>query len=149
MGSNNNQDQSKPRILLFADWFEPGYKAGGPIRSCLHFVQQMQGKYSIYVFTTDRDLHETQPYQNLVIDQWIAFGQDTKIFYCSPARLSWKFILQQIRFVAPDYIYLNSMYSRYFTIYPLMMRGMGLIQQKLVLSPRGMLKESALQFKKI
>jgi glycosyltransferase involved in cell wall biosynthesis len=40
------------------------------------------------------------------------------------------------------------MYSRYFAVYPLMMRRMGLISQKIILAPRGMLKASALQFRK-
>lgn len=140
--------EAKPRILLFADWFVPGYKAGGPIRSCLHFAQQMQDKYSICVFTSDRDLNETQPYQNIEANEWVELDKDIRVFYCSPQQLSWKFILQQIKTVQPEFIYLNSMYSRYFTIYPLMMRGMGSIRQKIILSPRGMLKQSALQFRK-
>lgn len=134
--------------MLFADWFEPGYKAGGPIRSCLHFVQQMKEKYECFVFTTDRDLHDTEPYKNVEADKWIEFAPGINIFYSSPAFLSWKNILKQVRQLDPRFIYLNSMYSKYFAVYPLMMRRLGLIDKKIVLSPRGMLKESALQFRK-
>jgi glycosyltransferase involved in cell wall biosynthesis len=137
----------KKSIFLFTDWFEPGYKAGGPIRSCVHFVHQMRSAYNIYVFTTDRDLNDTAPYNNIDIDKWIDHGQNVKVFYCSPERLTWKNINGQIKSIRPDFIYLNSMFSRYFTIYPLLMRRLHFMNSKIVLAPRGMLKDSALQFK--
>ena len=134
-------------ILLFTDWFEPGYKAGGPIRSCVHFVHQMKGRYSIYVFTTDRDLNDKEPYAGVASDSWIEYDKGVKVFYCSPSQLSWGTIRKQINEIRPDFIYLNSMFSRYFTIYPLLMRRLRLMNSKMVLAPRGMLKDSALQFK--
>lgn len=139
--------ENKKSILLFADWFEPGYKAGGPIRSCVHFVHQMKEAYNLYVFTTDRDLNETSPYPAIETDTWIAYDKGIKVFYCSPLQLSWNHIRAQVKKINPDFIYLNSMYSRYFTIYPLLMQRLGLINSKIVLAPRGMLKESAVQFK--
>jgi glycosyltransferase involved in cell wall biosynthesis len=134
-------------ILVFADWFEPGYKAGGPIRSCVHFVHQMKEEYNIYVLTTDRDLNETAPYPNIKADKWIPYEKGIQVFYCSPQLLTWGHIRDQIKAINPGFIYLNSMYSRYFTIYPLLMRRLGIINSKIVLAPRGMLKESAVQFK--
>jgi glycosyltransferase involved in cell wall biosynthesis len=138
----------KKKILVLIDWFHPGYKAGGPIRSSLHFVQQMKDEYDVAVLTTDRDLHARTPYENVTAGQWVSFSPGIEIFYCSPQDLSWKFILRQIKMVKPDFIYLNSMYSKYFTVYPLLMLRLGLVRQKIVLSPRGMLKASALQFSK-
>jgi glycosyltransferase involved in cell wall biosynthesis len=138
---------NKQCILLFADWFEPGYKAGGPIRSCVHFVHQMKERYLIYVFTTDRDLNDTTPYAGIVADSWQEYHNEVKILYCSPTRLTWQYIRSQINDIKPDFIYLNSMFSRYFTIYPLLMARFGNINSKIVLAPRGMLRESAVQFK--
>lgn len=108
----------------------------------------MKDRYQIAVFTTDRDLQSATPYDNVVTGKWTSFAEGVNVFYCPPDRLTWKFILQQIKALNPDYIYLNSMYSRHFTIYPLMMRRLGLIKQRIILSPRGMLKSSALQFRK-
>jgi glycosyltransferase involved in cell wall biosynthesis len=142
----NNKEKGQS-ILLFADWFEPGYKAGGPIRSCVHFVHQMKHRYTIYVLTTDRDLNDSAPYNNIEADKWVDYDKGVKVFYCSPQQLSWGHVQKQIRNIAPDFIYLNSMYSRYFTIYPLLMQKMHLINSKIILAPRGMLKESAVQFK--
>ena len=137
----------KKKIIVFADWFEPGYKAGGPIRSCVHFVHQMKDRYSIYVITTDRDLNDTVPYPAVEADKWVEYINGVKILYCSPAQLTWGNIRKQVKDISPDFIYLNSMYSRFFTIYPLLMRRLGAFKSKIVLAPRGMLKDSALQFK--
>jgi glycosyltransferase involved in cell wall biosynthesis len=137
----------KKTILLFADWFEPGYKAGGPIRSCVHFVHQMKDQYSIYVITTDRDLNDTVPYSKVESDKWVEYDKGVKVFYCSPEYISWAHIKEQVKAIQPDFIYLNSMYSRYFSIYPLLMKKFGIINSKIVLAPRGMLKDSAVQFK--
>lgn len=108
----------------------------------------MKGNYSLYVFTSDRDLGADQPYPNTQPDNWNTADGSVKIFYCSPGNLNWKFIKQQIRSVQPDFIYLNSMFSRFFTLYPLLQYRMGAFNSKLVLAPRGMLRPSALEFKK-
>ena len=134
-------------ILLFADWYEPGFKAGGPIRSCVNFVHQMKGAYRIFVFTRDRDLNETKPYPSVMPDSWIDLQDNVKLYYSSPEKLTWKNIRKQLYDIRPDFVYLNSMYSRFFTIYPLLMKALGGIGGKLILSPRGMLKQSALEFK--
>ena len=31
------------------DWFDPAFKAGGPIRSCVNFVAQLHNEFDIYV----------------------------------------------------------------------------------------------------
>ena len=134
-------------ILLFTDWYEPGFKAGGPIRSCSNFVHQMRDGYKICIFTTDRDLNETTPYPSVVADTWLDIQDNVRIFYSSPVNLTWKNIRRMVTDINPGFVYLNSMFSRYFTIYPLLMKKMGVIDGKLILSPRGMLKQSALDFK--
>ena len=102
-----NNNQKRRSILLFTDWFEPGFKAGGPIRSCVHFVQQMKEAYNIYVFTTDRDLNETSAYPNIETDTWLEYDQQIKVFYCSPQLLTWGHIRDQIKKVGPDFIFIR------------------------------------------
>ncbi|MFT3949701.1 MAG: glycosyltransferase [Agriterribacter sp.] len=139
-------NKQNKKILIFADWYEPGYKAGGPIRSCVNFAYYMQDEFDIYVYTRDRDLGDLHNYINIETNKWLLIN-NKHIFYASPEYLNWKQILSIIKDVEPDYLYLNNMFSRYFTIYPLMMKRRRLINSKLILAPRGMLKKSALQFK--
>lgn len=135
----------KKRILVFIDWFDPGYKAGGPIRSAVNFVKHMQHDYDVYVFTTDRDLGSAQAYADILVDTWLNYDEAAKVFYASPGKLQYNFIKQVLQQIQPHYVYLNSMYSRFFTIYPLLIGG----KHQTVLAPRGMLKDSAIQFKPI
>lgn len=139
----------KNRIMLFCDWYEPGFKAGGPIRSCVNFVQQMNAEFELYVFTSDRDFGQTEPYPGIQLNNWNQSRENVKIYYCSPAKLNWEHIGQQIKSVKPNFIYLNSMYSRFFTLYPLLrQKFLGGSGCKLILAPRGMLKQSAIDYKK-
>jgi glycosyltransferase involved in cell wall biosynthesis len=138
---------NKKKILLFADWYEPGFKAGGPIRSCVNFVQNMQEEYSVYVFTTDRDLGAGQPYANIEADKWKVLSGSVYIYYASPPKLTYNNVRKQIVSINADFIYLNSMFSKYFTIYPLLINRFNKIKSRIILSPRGMLRESAIQFK--
>lgn len=143
-----NTELTTKKILLFCDWYEPGFKAGGPIRSCVNFANQMKEDYQVFVFTTDRDLGSTEPYPSVTTDSWYDLNENIKINYCSPEKLSWKYIRQQVKEIDPDFIYLNSMYSRFFTIYPLLQYSLGERKCKLILAPRGMLRNTALHYKK-
>lgn len=135
----------KKKILVFSDWFEPGNKGGGIIRSCVNFARLMKDKYEVYVFTRDRDLNDDAAYPNITSDRWIEFDKDIKIYYCSPGGQNWKNIRQQVKSIDAEFIYLNSMFSLYYSIYPLLMARNS--KSTLVLAPRGMLRVSALKFK--
>jgi glycosyltransferase involved in cell wall biosynthesis len=134
------------RLLMFTDWYSPGFKAGGPIRSCVNFAHYMKDSVELYIFTGDRDLGDKSAYHDIQRNTWIELD-GIHIYYASPRNLDWKNILRTIRGILPDFIYLNSMFSRYFSIYPVLMKRSGLIKYPIVISPRGMLRESALQFK--
>src|ERR1700742_820906 len=95
------------KIFLFADWYEPGYKAGGPIRSCVNFTQHLKLDHEIYVFTSDRDLGSEAPYEGLEADTWLQPEASVHLFYASPSHRGPAAIREQIERVAPDFIYLN------------------------------------------
>lgn len=137
----------KSSILIFIDWYEPGFKGGGPIRSIVNFARHMSNTFEIFIFTSDRDLGDSKPYEDVQTDKWITKDYAT-VFYASPTSLNWKKILSEIRLVNPDFIYLNGIYSLYYAIYPLLMKRVGKIKAKLIIAPRGMLQQGALQFKK-
>jgi glycosyltransferase involved in cell wall biosynthesis len=138
--------KTNPTILLFTDWYEPGFKGGGPIRSAVNFSRGMCSDYDIYIFTADRDLGDTRPYVGIEADKWVR-REDIHIFYASPQWLGWRNIKNLISTIAPDFIYLNSMYSRHYTIYPLLLYRLGKISSRVVLAPRGMLREGAIRYK--
>lgn len=139
----------RKKILVFIDWFYPGYKAGGPIQSCVNFAYAMQHEYEVYVFTSDTDHGETVPYDGIEKDNWMYFGDtDVKIWYAQKKHLSTQLIYNVINEISPDFIYLNSMYSFRFVLYPLWLKYLNKLDGKVILCPRGALYDSALAVKK-
>lgn len=130
------------------DWFEPGFRAGGPIRSCVNIAKSLKNDVDVFVFTSDRDIDMSMPYPGIVTDSWIQIEKELNVYYASPASLTWKNIKTVLLDVKADFIYLNSMFSKYFSLYPLLMKKWLKLSQTLILAPRGMLKPSALRFKK-
>src|SRR6185437_12200293 len=139
----------KKRILVLVDWFAPGYKAGGPIQSCVNFSFAMKNDYSIYVLTTDTDHGETHPYTGITSGRWTNdMDPDIRVFYLEKTAVSAKRIREQIDAVHADYVYLNHMWSPLFVLYPLWLKFSGRLKGEIVLCPRGALYESALSVKR-
>lgn len=138
----------KTSLLILVDWFEPGYKAGGPIRSCTNLVRALEDKFNVYIITSDRDYGDTEPYPGIERDRWNQYTELSKVWYCSQEKQSYKYLKHIISELNPEHIYLNSMYSVVYTLWPLWMKHRRVIQSRIVLAPRGMLQEGAMSFKK-
>ena len=141
-------DNNKKRILVFIDWFDPAFKAGGPIRSIVNFVEHLHTEFHIYIVTGAYDLGSTVPLNGIAINTWNDYNGKAKVYYAEKDQLRPGSIQNIIKEVEPDFIYLNSFFSLKFTIYPLLLKLFGKVNTTYVLAPRGMLKGSALAFKK-
>lgn len=144
---------NKKKLLILIDWFAPGYKAGGPVQSCVNICRLLSKQYDIYVLTTDTDHGEALPYENIKVNEWVKNEElGVQVFYAAKNTISLKQVKKQIVAVNADSIYLNLLFSYYFTLYPLWLKLRNAISCKVVLCPRGTLFESALavkRFKKI
>jgi glycosyltransferase involved in cell wall biosynthesis len=138
----------KKKILVLVDWFAPGYKAGGPIQSCVNFAFAMKREFSIHVLTTDTDHGETVPYAGITAGQWTNdLHPDIRVFYLRKAGLTRTRLLEQIEAVKPDFVYLNHLFSPLFVVYPLWLAYTGRLRSQVVICPRGALYDSALAVK--
>jgi glycosyltransferase involved in cell wall biosynthesis len=140
-------DATGTRVMIFVDWFIPGYKAGGQIQSCANLSLALSKDLDIYVVTTDRDYGEQTAYEGIKTDQWVRNKDGMNIYYISPAALSYKTITTLLQEVQPHTVYLNSMFSFKFTILPLRALMFRKTNAAFILAPRGMLQRGALQFK--
>lgn len=138
----------RKKLLVFVDWYLPGYKAGGQIQSCANLVHALHDALDIYLVTSDRDLYATTPYEGITADEWIKTGEGVHIYYISPRHLRYAVICRVLREVQPDSVYLNSMFSYHFTLVPLQLLLSGKTKAAFFLAPRGMLNKGALQFKR-
>ena len=122
---------SKKKILIFTDWYEPGYKAGGPIRSVRNFVDAMIADYDISILTSDRDFNEDHAYSGIQTNEWIEKVSGISVYYADHKSVSSKLILSLVGEKKPDFIYLNSLYSYRFSIIPLLLKWRNKINAKL------------------
>ena len=134
------------KILIIADYYLPGYKGGGPIRTLANIVEWLGDEFEFYILTRDRDLGDEQPYTRISYGDWIAVGK-AEVRYLAPEELKlsrWKRLLNTLDY---DLIYLNSVFA---TISPQIMflRYLRQIPRKPVLiAPRGEFYPGALALK--
>jgi hypothetical protein len=62
---------AKPTILIFIDWFWPGYLAGGPIQSVLALVNSLNDTFNFKIITANTDLNSEKKYENIESNKWI------------------------------------------------------------------------------
>jgi glycosyltransferase involved in cell wall biosynthesis len=140
----------RKRLLICIDWFFPGFRGGGPLDSCKNLADAMAEDLDIYVITRNTDLGSTTPYPDIEPNTWIAMPRGYQVMYLDGGHLSLSWMRKVITDIQPDHIYVNSMFSRKFSLNPLLLNAMGLIPAGTVLTvaPRGMLLPSALGKKK-
>ena len=139
--------QHKQRVFVIVEYYLPGYKAGGAIRSVANLVEGLSDQFDFWILTRDRDAADAEAYGGVKIDDWNDVGR-AKVFYASPRSLSRTNILRLIKELNPSVYYLNSFFS-YLTIKLLFSRRMGLLPKTpVILAPRGEFSPGALRLKK-
>jgi glycosyltransferase involved in cell wall biosynthesis len=137
----------KHSIVIFTDWFAPAYKAGGPIRSCVNFSYAMSNDYNIYVITSNTDIGGEV--LDVKSNQWIEYDKNIKVQYLDGENRTTDSLLKLIKEVNPNMIYLNSIFSFYYSIVPLYLFFRKKVDSKIIIAPRGMLHKGAIQYKKL
>jgi glycosyltransferase involved in cell wall biosynthesis len=135
------------KILIFIDWFLPGYKAGGPISSNANLVDHLKDDYEFYIITRDTDYCETTPYANIIPDTWNTLSNGAKVYYISSKNLSLRNLVKISKTISFDLVYINGMYSPYFSVFPLFWFKY-FTRKKIVVSGRGMLSDHTFSSKK-
>lgn len=138
---------SKKKVLIFIDWYLPGFKAGGPIQSIANLVAHLKDDFEFSIVTRDTDYCETKSYSNVTSDAWNILSDGTKVYYFSQNALNRANINKLIRKTEFDIVYLNGIFSLYFTLIPLYLLRKKK-HKKVVIAARGMFAESALGVKK-
>lgn len=136
----------KKKILIFIDWFLPGYEAGGPVRSMANMVEYLKEDYDFHIITRNTDYTETTPYANVESNSWVTFSKHVKVFYADVARQNKVTYKRLIKEVNPDAVYINGVYSWKFSILPLMVAKKAGVHHVIV-AARGMLAASAIDVK--
>ena len=138
----------KNKLLICSEYYKPGSRAGGIIEAAFNLAKGMSLFFEVYIITTDKDLLELKPYKNITLNKWIETDVNIKVMYVQSNISSLFRIFNTIRFLQPDSIFINGLFSKKYSVLPILMKYFKFVKAKVVLSPRGMLKETAIQFKK-
>jgi glycosyltransferase involved in cell wall biosynthesis len=133
-----------PHILIFIDWYEPAFRAGGPVRSVVNLVSRLSGRYRFSVIASAFDYGNPQAMAQVPHDQWVERQHGEKVKYCS--KLGFRACYQAIRDADCDRVYIQSMFSPRYGIFPLL--AARLLGKKVIVAPRGMLHPTALAIKR-
>lgn len=135
------------RVLVTCGAFEPGYRAGGPIRSVARIVDTVPDDIEILLVTSDRDAGDTEPYPGLS-GRWVTRGR-VRIFYLDTGRIrQWLRLWRDLRAAPADLLYVNSLLAPTFSLLPILAAATRLIgARKILIAPRGELSPGALALK--
>lgn len=138
----------KPLVVIVADWFDPAFRAGGPVRSMVNLIDHLHGEYNFKIICGSVDYGENEELPQIHTEIWTDWQGKAEVFYMSVNKQRRKHIFKLLDEADADIIYVQGIFSKTFSILPLVWwkqakRG------RLVVAPRGMLYSSALKIKKL
>ena len=138
----------KKNILCFVQYYLPGYKSGGPVRTISNMVDVLSDEYLFKIVTTDRDVSDIDRYDGILINKWNRINSSL-VYYLENNRSYFKYLYRILKYENYDLIYLNSLFDFKFSILPLIINRF-LLNKKtnVLLAPRGELSDGALTIKK-
>lgn len=139
----------KAKILVFNGFYEPGFKAGGPVKSLSNLVARLGDFFNFAVVARDRDLGDSLPYSSVKIDDWNERG-NCQVYYSSKREAGVRGVAQRFSEVSPHVVYLNSFFDPVFTQPVLIARRLGLLgKTRVVVAPRGEFSKGAIGIKRV
>ncbi len=137
---------TKRHVLIFAQHYVPGFKAGGPVRSIKNLVAKLNSEFKFTIITSDRDFGDDKPYSNVKVNQQIETSE-CDIYYLSSDKQSMSEMQNLINRIKPDVIYLNSLFGFRFSVQVAFLNRVGRIDCPMIVAPRGELGLGALKIK--
>ncbi len=138
--------ESKKKILVICDYYLPGFKSGGGMRTIVNMVDRLSDRYDFSVITRDHDGRlDKSPYKTVRIGEWNQVG-NARVFYLAKNDIKAAMIKRLVGEAAPDAIYLNSFFATPAN-YLLFLRWRGQVKAPVIMAPCGELITAAMQFK--
>lgn len=138
----------KPKILILCDFYLPGFKSGGGMRTLVNMIERLGDDYDFRVVCRDHDgKADKTPYTTVKINAWNSIGK-AQVFYVSKENIKLGKVKEIVQEINPKSIYSNSYFST-FTILLLLLRRFKQINDiPIIIAPEGELSDGALQLKK-
>lgn len=133
------------RILAFADYYLPGFQAGGPIRALSNLVDAFDGELSFDIVTREYDLG-AKPYPGIARRIWHTVGP-ARVQYVGRRGLPLRELRKLLASDSYDAVYLNSFFSPLSRAVILVRTFLERRRLPLIIAPRGELSAEALMLK--
>jgi glycosyltransferase involved in cell wall biosynthesis len=138
----------KISVIILSEHYLPGYLAGGPIRSISNLVSELGDLIDFKIITSDRDHKSDRPYNNIVTGEWINVGRGLVLYTELKILRMWR-LINVLRNVKYDALYLNSFFNLWFSIFPIIAWRLGIVRPTpILLAPRGEFSSGALGIKR-
>lgn len=136
--------KEKTKIIISIDWFLPGTNSGGPVSSIANLLQHIH-EFDFYILTRDTDYCATEIYPDVDSNAWNKLSPHVQVYYFSEDQLTKKNLKRVIKDVEASSIYINGIYSKFFSIYPIKIAQN--LHLKIIIASRGMLSPHAVAVK--
>ena len=130
------------KLLIVSNFFKPGFRAGGPIKSIDLFCKNLKDDFNILVVTSSKDLGLYKNYEGIKLNTVINLDGYRVIYLSTYNFLN---ILFQVKKFKPNLIYMNSIFSSQ-NIYIFFLNCL-IKLPNIVLAPRGEISKNALKIK--
>jgi glycosyltransferase involved in cell wall biosynthesis len=137
----------RSEVLILVQYYLPGFKSGGPIRSISALSEHFGDDVEIEVIAFDRDSGESSPYPSIRSHCWLPVGKSKVYYIRKNAMAIWR-LLKVLRQAESDTLYLQSFFNAKFTLFPLVLCRLRVVRfGRILVAPRGELASGALGIK--
>lgn len=135
------------KVLCLTDYYLPGYKGGGLIRTISNMCDAVVSQVEFSIFTRDRDLGSDVSYPGIHVNGWNIIN-NTQVYYASPSSFNFSGLIKAIETRKFEVIYLNSFFSYNASIAIYLRWRFGKVSDAhLLIAPRGEFSKGAFALK--
>jgi glycosyltransferase involved in cell wall biosynthesis len=135
-------------VLSFIDWYLPGYKAGGILKSFANQVANLEKDYKFKIITRNMDYCETGPYATVESDKWSKLDGNVEVYYVSASNINFRNFKRLVFETNFDVMYVHGIYSLWFSILPVYLARKKKAK-RIVVAVHGMLGKHAISIKPV
>ena len=134
------------KVLIVVDYYLPGYKGGGPIRTIANLVDWLGDEFEFYILTRDHDLGDKNAYKMIRSDTWTQ-SDKAQIYYVSSEALALTSLKKLLNSIDFNVLYVNSFFSNLSVKIAYLNWRKGISAKTLMIAPRGEFHAGALAIK--
>lgn len=137
----------RKKVMVFCDYYLPGFKSGGGMWTVVNLVDRFRDRYDFYVVARNHDgKADKEPYEGVETGAWNSVGP-AKVFYLSEAMLKVRVFKDLVREIKPDIVFLNSVFSTPSITFLRSRKDREIASIPVIVSPCGELARAALKLK--